>query len=40
MFEKICGMTRPEDAEAAVAYGAGAIGFIMWPSASSSAACR
>ena len=31
MFVKICGMTRPEDAEAAVAYGAGAIGFIMWP---------
>jgi len=31
MLVKICGITRPEDAEAAVAYGAGAIGFIMWP---------
>lgn len=28
---KICGITRLEDAESAVAEGAGAIGFIMWP---------
>jgi phosphoribosylanthranilate isomerase len=28
---KICGITRLEDAEAAVAAGAGAIGFIFWP---------
>ncbi len=31
MFVKICGITRAEDAEAAVAYGAMAIGFIFWP---------
>jgi phosphoribosylanthranilate isomerase len=31
MLVKICGITRREDAEAAVAYGAGAVGFIMWP---------
>lgn len=31
MIVKICGITRPEDAEAAVAAGAGAIGFIFWP---------
>jgi len=30
MLVKICGITRPEDAEAAVALGAGAVGFIMW----------
>ncbi len=30
MFVKICGITRAEDAEAAVAYGAMAIGFIFW----------
>src|SRR5215467_11371951 len=28
---KICGITRRQDAEAAVAYGASAIGFIFWP---------
>jgi phosphoribosylanthranilate isomerase len=31
MFVKICGITRLEDAEAAVALGAGAIGFVFWP---------
>src|SRR5262249_50125098 len=31
MFVKICGITRLEDAEAAVAAGASAIGFILWP---------
>ena len=30
MFVKICGITRPEDAAVAVAYGASAIGFIFW----------
>jgi phosphoribosylanthranilate isomerase len=28
---KICGITRAEDAKAAVAAGAGAVGFIFWP---------
>ena len=28
---KICGITRPEDAELAVSLGAWAIGFILWP---------
>ena len=32
MIVKICGITRPEDAERAVALGATAIGFIFWPS--------
>ena len=31
MFVKICGITRAEDAGAAVAAGAAAIGFIFWP---------
>ena len=30
MLVKICGITRLEDAEAAVALGAGAIGFVFW----------
>ena len=28
---KICGITRQEDAAAAVAYGARALGFVFWP---------
>jgi phosphoribosylanthranilate isomerase len=28
---KICGITRPEDAEQAVSLGAWALGFILWP---------
>jgi phosphoribosylanthranilate isomerase len=28
---KVCGITRPEDAELAVEVGAWAIGFILWP---------
>jgi phosphoribosylanthranilate isomerase len=31
MLIKICGITRMQDAEAAVAAGAGAIGFVFWP---------
>jgi phosphoribosylanthranilate isomerase len=31
MLIKICGITRAEDADAAVAAGAAAIGFVFWP---------
>jgi phosphoribosylanthranilate isomerase len=31
MLIKICGITRQEDADAAVALGAGALGFVFWP---------
>lgn len=29
---KICGLTRRQDAEAAVTFGADALGFVLWPS--------
>src|SRR5262249_19540365 len=32
MIVKICGITRPEDAQLAVSLGATALGFIFWPS--------
>jgi phosphoribosylanthranilate isomerase len=31
MFAKICGITRVEDAQHAVAHGATALGFVFWP---------
>jgi phosphoribosylanthranilate isomerase len=31
MFVKVCGITRAEDAEHAVARGATALGFVFWP---------
>jgi phosphoribosylanthranilate isomerase len=31
MLVKICGITRQEDAERAVGYGAAALGFVFWP---------
>jgi phosphoribosylanthranilate isomerase len=31
VFVKICGITRLEDARAAIAHGAAAVGFVFWP---------
>lgn len=32
LFVKICGITRPQDAELAAGLGASALGFVFWPS--------
>ena len=32
LFVKICGLTRPQDAELAAGLGATALGFVFWPS--------
>ena len=34
LFVKICGITRPQDAELAAGLGASAIGFVFWPGSS------
>lgn len=31
LFVKICGITRPQDAELAASLGASALGFVFWP---------
>jgi phosphoribosylanthranilate isomerase len=31
LFVKICGLTRPQDADLAVGLGANALGFVFWP---------
>ncbi len=31
LFVKICGLTRPQDAELAAGLGASALGFVFWP---------
>ena len=31
LFVKICGITRPQDAELAASLGASALGFVLWP---------
>ena len=37
---KICGITRLEDAEAAVAFGANALGFVLWPQSPRQTSCE